>query len=412
MRRSIVAITMLMLLSGRMLTAQSALDLFQQGLELERAKGDLAGAMQIYQRIVREFAADKPVAANALFRLAYCQERIGQAQARKSYEQLLRDYSDQTAVADEARTRLAALTPAENAPRNPAIFIAEMDPRTGTIRGPTVRLTQESGVADRYPTWSPDKKSIAFKRTLTRGGQSSTSIVVRRLDTRVETTGAQEDAGPSYWLPDGIGLASKRGNVINRDNPDGTSQALMSLGLTARDVALAPDGKYLYALVLMRTPVFVSSTVLIFEVATGHRKHAIALGAGSAADDEIRATGSYMSVSPDGSMLAIARWAGVGQPRIAKWGADGTGYGESPVGPGLVQSVTWGKDNRTIFFARSDNGTKWQILLLAPDGSAPKFTGLEVTNLTYFDLSPDGSRIAFDGTDYTVRPQDVPRSSR
>ena len=77
-------------------------DLFQKALDLERGKGDLDAAIQIYQQIVREFPADKPVAARALFRLGYCQELIGQAQARKSYEQLVRDYGDQKTVADEA----------------------------------------------------------------------------------------------------------------------------------------------------------------------------------------------------------------------------------------------------------------------------------------------------------------------
>ena len=415
MERSIVTAAALLTMSAALLLAQSATDLFQQALELERGKGDITGAMQIYQRIVREFPSDKSVAANALFRLGYSQERIGQSQARNSYQQLIREYADQTAVADEARIRLAALTEAEAAPRSPTIFIAEMDPRTGTVRGPAVRLTQGSAGEDRYPTWSTDGKTIAFKRTVTEGGKSSTSIVLRSLDTRVEKTGAQADPGASFWLPNGdadSGLASRKGNVVNRDNPDGSSQVLVNLGFTAHDVAMAPGGRTLYALVLARNDVYLSSTIVPFDVATGERKQPFVLLSGSAGPNDIRNLGNYISVSPDGRMLAIARWTGERQPRIGRWGIDGTGYGESAVGRGLIQCVTWAKDGRSILFARSDDGAKWQILRVVADGSAPVFTGLEVTGLTYFDLNPGGSRIAFDGTAYAIREADLPSPSR
>jgi hypothetical protein len=149
-----------------------------------------------------------------------------------------------------------------------------------------------------------------------------------------------------------------------------------------------------------------------FDVPTGQRKHAFSLPAGSAAANDILNLGSYVSVSPDGRMLAIARWSGERQPHIGRWGIDGTGYGEYPVGPGLIQCVTWAKDGRSILFARSDDGAKWQILRLIADGSAPVFTGLEVTGLTYFDLNPSGSRIAFDGTASAIRAADPPSPPR
>src|SRR5262249_38500088 len=152
------------------------------------------------------------IAANALFRLGYAQERIGQAQARKSYEQLVRQYADQTNVAEEARTRLAALTEAENAPRNPAITIAEIDPRTGMIHGPVVRLTQGNAGSDQFPTWTSDGKSVAFKRTVGQEGKQSTTVIMRSLDARNEKSVAQTAAGPAAWLQDGT-IASKNGNV-------------------------------------------------------------------------------------------------------------------------------------------------------------------------------------------------------
>jgi Tol biopolymer transport system component len=260
-------------------------------------------------------------------------------------------------------------------------------------------------VTEQYPAWSQDGKAIAFTRTTVHGGQTATSIVVRQLDAKADRTGSpQSESGP-FWLRDDGVLLAKRGNGIYRDNPDGTSQLLVDLGLEAHDVELSPDGKMLYAMLIIRNPVFVSSTIVVFDVATGQRKSAFALPAGNASENDILDRGHYLSVSPDGSKLAVARWSGERQPHIERWSVDGKGYGALPAGPGLVQSLQWAKDG-SILFAKSEDGVKWQIMRFGADGELA-FTGLEVTRLTYFDLSPDGSRIAFDGTSYTIRPPDL-----
>ena len=90
--------------------AQSAADLFQQGLRKERADGDLKSAIAIYQRLIREHPSDRGIVARALIQLGGAFERMGSADARAAYERVLRDYSEQSAEASLARTRLAALT--------------------------------------------------------------------------------------------------------------------------------------------------------------------------------------------------------------------------------------------------------------------------------------------------------------
>ena len=65
------------------LAQRSGNDLFQQALMKERSQGDLKGAIDIYQRIVKEFGSDRRLAARALLEMARCQEKQGGEQARQ-----------------------------------------------------------------------------------------------------------------------------------------------------------------------------------------------------------------------------------------------------------------------------------------------------------------------------------------
>src|SRR5206468_542423 len=92
-------------------TAQNGNDLFQQGLQKERADGDVQGAIQIYQRIVREFSSNRALVARALVQLGGCYEKLGQSKAQDFYNQVIASYSDQTEMVLQAKSRLAASTP-------------------------------------------------------------------------------------------------------------------------------------------------------------------------------------------------------------------------------------------------------------------------------------------------------------
>lgn len=85
------------------------------GKELEAAihrevvQGDLKGAAEQYRRIAVQYARQPQVAARALYQLGQCQEKLGQAEARKSYERVVKEYGGAGQYAAAARARLAAL---------------------------------------------------------------------------------------------------------------------------------------------------------------------------------------------------------------------------------------------------------------------------------------------------------------
>src|SRR5436189_276365 len=96
------------LVSGAVL-AQTGNDLFQQALVKERTEGNLPEAIKLYQSIVQKYGSDRKLVAKALFQIGQAYEKLGNAEARKAYERIAREFADQKEVAADAGRRLAAL---------------------------------------------------------------------------------------------------------------------------------------------------------------------------------------------------------------------------------------------------------------------------------------------------------------
>ena len=84
--------------------------LMQAAHQKQLVEGQLDEAIQLYRRIVQEHAGSRAVAAKALLEMGLCYEKLGNTEARKAYERLLRDYGDQNEAAAQARARLAAIS--------------------------------------------------------------------------------------------------------------------------------------------------------------------------------------------------------------------------------------------------------------------------------------------------------------
>jgi hypothetical protein len=109
MRIRIVAVGLLLLLSAALMRAgQNGKDLYQQGLARETA-GDIKSAVQIFERIVRDASSNRTLAAKALVKLGEWSDLLGQDQARKYYERVIREFADQKEAAADARARLDML---------------------------------------------------------------------------------------------------------------------------------------------------------------------------------------------------------------------------------------------------------------------------------------------------------------
>jgi len=78
-------------------------------MDRETVDGDLKAAIDQYKKIVATYAANHAVAAKALIRMGQCYEKLGDAEARKAYERVVREFADQAEIVAQARVRLAAL---------------------------------------------------------------------------------------------------------------------------------------------------------------------------------------------------------------------------------------------------------------------------------------------------------------
>ncbi len=81
------------------LQAQNSQQLFQKGLIQEEGEGDLTKAIEIYNSLVNDINVDRSLRAKALLHVGICYEKLGNQNARRTYQKLISEYSDQEAIA-------------------------------------------------------------------------------------------------------------------------------------------------------------------------------------------------------------------------------------------------------------------------------------------------------------------------
>lgn len=237
----LAAISIMLLLSGSAMTAgQSGNDLYQQGLARETA-GDIKSAIQIFERIVREFSADRTLTARALLQLGKWTELLGQDQARKYYERVISEFTDQKGATADARARLEVLAKRTTTSAAPTAATVGARPLARVDRANDLQaisadgmkatfITYDGGMnlavydfASRqtkalthldwasgyveYGIWSPDRQRVAHAQ-----GEAALGSVLELRSTTLDGNSRvlfRNEAAPGRsvvpadWLPDG-----------------------------------------------------------------------------------------------------------------------------------------------------------------------------------------------------------------
>ena len=99
------------LLTASGLLASSVEETYQAALTQEKGEGNLEEAIRLYKQVVEAHEkgeGDEGLAARAQLRIGVCQEKLGLAQARQTYEAVRDKYPDQPQVGAEAARRLGS----------------------------------------------------------------------------------------------------------------------------------------------------------------------------------------------------------------------------------------------------------------------------------------------------------------
>jgi hypothetical protein len=109
--------TAALLITGLAAWADSPADLLEQGVYSEETKGDLDGAMQIYQKVITQAKMDQAAAAQAQYHLGVCYYKKNDfTDANAAFATLIKDYPDQKDMIALARKYLAGVNTLQPAP--------------------------------------------------------------------------------------------------------------------------------------------------------------------------------------------------------------------------------------------------------------------------------------------------------
>ena len=324
-------------------TAQGKADVaLRAAMETETVKGDLKAAIEQYKKIVAGAGTNRALAAQALVHMAECYQKLGDAEARKIYERLVRDFGDQKEAVTIARSHLGRgksiatlggmtsrrlwttpqgldwdfFTGATISPDGR--FLSYTDWQTGNLAlhefttGSDRRLTN-NGTSAQYDSWaeesaiSRDGKQIAYSWF---NGKNRYELRVASLEgTGVPQSRVlfdNEDIEflmPCDWSPDGnwiaveVARADKTRQMGVISVHDGALRVMKSSEWSGSiELFFSPDGKYLGFDAPVGETTKAPRDVFIMAI-DGSRQ--IAAATGSSHD-------TMMGWSPDGKHLLFA----------------------------------------------------------------------------------------------------------
>jgi len=349
----------------------------QAAIKTETVDGNLKGAIEQYKKIAAQPGAGRATVATALLRMGQCHEKLGNAEARTAYERLVRDFADQAEIVAQARVRLAALIGPGGAGglvtrrvltdasgvgdflTADGKYIRDMDWDTGDVVQFEVAGGQRSRITNRGPyseteryverhVFSRDGKQIVYDR-FTKDGDPE--LRIRNLDgsglrTLYSVKGSY--VMPLAWSPDSGAILALRGEYSQAkelmliSTADGSVRVLRGMASAPymlKRASFSPDGRFVaFSLVREGSPPHGD----VFLMTADGRNEVVV--AGHPAEDEL------LAWTPDGRSLVFL------SDRSGTWDI-------------WTVHITGGKQQGEPELLKKDFGYDANVLGFAPDGS-------------------------------------------
>jgi hypothetical protein len=324
-----------LILASATLAAESGAELFQKALTAERAAGNLEEAIKLYQRVAKEFASDRALAAKALVQEARCYEKLGKHNAVRIYEQVARDYKDQRGPSATASARLAALRLSERAA-----------PAGMTQRKIELPFSNRMSFSDGQRLYSWDSAAGMLAVSDLTGKGERTIFKLKAGDE-----GVQGVLSRDFSM---IGSLLRRSGQLKLAvfKTDGTGYREINSVSPSSTCAMdwSWDNRYLF--VCASDPDGKSQLVRV-SVADGEVR-------------KVRGTDSQLHrPSPDGRFIALGAMTGFG--RVSIMPSQG---GEPQVVADSARPIDWTRDGRYLIIDSEPSGSEALYLLPIKDGRA------------------------------------------
>lgn len=101
------------LLFSGLVKQESAKALFERAVYLQETRGDLEGAIEVFQKIVKDFPKEREIAAKAQLQIGLCYEKLGFKEAQKAYQDVINNYPEQAEAVKVAKAKLSILQKAK-----------------------------------------------------------------------------------------------------------------------------------------------------------------------------------------------------------------------------------------------------------------------------------------------------------
>jgi Tol biopolymer transport system component len=259
------------------------------------------------------------------------------------------------------------------------VFVRPIE-RDGRLASASATIQNVPGIV---PAWSPDGKFLALKRPRADG---SFEVVLRNGETGQEQrwSGLRGDGQP-LGSAQPVWLSSDRVRVGVRtllEIADGELRTTAGDGAGVPAGSLSRDGSVVYV-PRAASPVDGPGGIAILDRATRQQKSFFAVPNGVEA----------FALSPAGDVLAVTS-----PGRLSIIRVDGTQYRELYAAAGIsiaASRLDWSPDGRFVIFAVEEPNGSGRLMRVSVSGGAPEPAGSDLEAVSVFDVSPDGTRIAY-----------------